>query len=212
MGIYLLAVIPLTFYATCAFLRESSPIVPLDLWRRFALGALLGLPGFLIAGFVAGWFDASYRPLALFVRLAFTLHIVPSALAVTAVLALRFVPAFVFRRVGIGDGETLSVMATMGGFGSSFVAADFASSDMPASAVLLLSVPTLRVAVLIALIFAWTRRGRPLVAAGIVMCALLFAGAISYLYVIGFHVPAGLFTGFAAAAGVFTLVSLRRST
>lgn len=187
-------------------------MIPLDLWRRFALGALLGLPGFLIAGVVAGWFDSSYRPLALFVRLALTLHIVPSALAVTATLALGIIPALVLGKVGIGDGETLSVMATMAGFGSSLLAAEFASSNMQDSAVLLLSVPTLRVTMLIALIFAWTRRGRPLLASGIVMGALLFAGAVSYLYAIGFHAPAVLLTGVAAAAGVVALVSLRRST
>ena len=211
MSLYLLAVTPLTFYAACALLRERSPIVTLDLWRRFALGALLALPGYLMADVLAGWFGASYRPLALYARLTVTLHLVPAALAVAAALAVGLSSSLAARAGRPAGANVLTAMATMAGFGSIYVAAELAGSGVPPSAVQLLIVPTLRVATLIALIIAWALRDRALPAAAIAATAVPFAGAVSYLHAVGFHAPAAVLTGVAAATGAAALVSMRRS-
>ena len=73
----------------------------------------------------------------------------------------------------------------------------------------LLIVPTLRVATLVALVFAWTRREHPLAALAIAASAVLFAGGVSYLHAIGFPAPAAVLSGVAAAGAAAALVAMR---
>ena len=212
MSLYLLAVTPLTLYAACALLRDQPPPVPFALWRRFALGGLLALPGFLGAGFVAGWFGSSYRPAALFARLTTIQHLLPAVLAVAAALAVGLPSVLARRRHTEAPVDTLAVLATMAGFGSVFLAVEFVSSGIPSTAMQLLIVPTLRVATLVALVFAWTRREHPLAAMAIAASAVLFAGAVSYLHAIGFPAPAAVLSGVAAAGGAAALLAMRGSS
>lgn len=211
MSLYLLAVTPLTFYAACALLRERVPIVPLDLWRRFALGALLALPGYLLAGVVNSWFGDSYQLLPLFVRLTVTLHIVPAALAAVASLAVGLSLLLPARRSGRVDDDVLGVMAAMAGFGSIFIASELVGSGVPPNAVKLLIVPTLRTATLIALVAAWALRDRLVAALGITAGALLYSGAVSCLYTAGFSAPSWVFTSLAATGGAAALLNMRRN-
>jgi hypothetical protein len=210
MSLYLLAVTPLTFFAACALLREQSPCVPIDLWRRFLLGGLLALPGYLAAGVVADWFGSSYGPVALFVRLTATGHLLPAGMAAAAALVLGLASAFGQRR-GAG-GDALAVLAPMSGFSAFFAATEFAAGRLPPNPMQLLIMPTLRAATIVVLAFAWTRRERPLAALLIAVAAVLFAGEVSHLYAVGFHAPAGVLAGLAACAGIVALRAMRGSS
>ena len=209
--LYLLAVTPLTFYAACALLRDRSPVVPFDLWRRFALGGLLALPGYLAAGVVGDWFGSSYRPAALFARLTTIRHLAPAVTAAAAALAVGLLTARGARRAGEAPAGPLAALAAMTGFTSIFAAAELAADGMPPNGMQLLIVPTLRAATLVVLVLAWTRRRRPLAAAAIAAAAVLLPGAASFLHAVGMHAPVGVLTGAAAAAGAAALLTMRGS-
>ena len=209
MSLYLLAVTPLTFYAACALLRERSPCVPIVLLRRFLIGGLLALPGYLGAGIVTGWFGSSYAPVALFARLTTTGYVLPAGMAAVAALAVELPAARAARR-GAGDGA-LPVLASMTGFIAFFAAIELAAGRLPPSPMQLLIMPTLRVATIVVLAFAWTRRERPLAAVLVAVAAILFAGEVSHLYAVGFRAPAGALAAAAAGAGGFALRAMRGS-
>lgn len=212
MSLYLLAVTPLTFYAACAVLRDRSPVMPSDLWRRFALGGLLALPGYLAVGLAAGAaadrFGASYRPAELFVRLTAIEHALPAVTATAAAVAVGLL-AFTWRRRGAPPAGPLGVLAAMAGFGSIYAAAELAAATQPPNVMQLLIVPTLRAATLVVLVLAWTRRARPLAAAGIAAIAVLAPGAASWLHAVGAHAPVGVLAGAAAVAGAAALLTMR---
>lgn len=217
MSLYLLAVMPLTFYAACSLLRRQSPCVPIDLWRRFLIGGLLALPGYLGAGIVAGWFGSSYGPAALFARLTTTGFLLPAGMAAVAALGVELVSALAARR-GAGQRErheddarhdALAVLAPMAGFSTFFATIELAAGRLPSSPMQLLIMPTLRAATIVVLAFAWTRRERPLAALLIAVAALLFAGEVSYLYAVGFRAPAAALAAAAAGAGGLALRAMR---
>lgn len=225
MNLYLLAVTPLTFYAACALLRERSPCVPIVLWRRFLIGGLLALPGYLGAGIVAGWFGSSYAPAALFARLTTTGYLLPVGMAAAAALAVELPAELAARRGaetagrqagdsrgddGRGD-DALPVLASMAGFVAFFVTIELAAGRLPSSPMQLLIMPTLRAATIVVLAFAWTRRERPIAAVLISVAAVLFAGEVSHLYAVGFRVPAGVLAAAAAGAGGIALRAMRGS-
>ena len=110
MSLYLLAVTPLTFYAACALLRERSPCVTIVLLRRFLIGGLLALPGYLGAGIVTGWFGSSYAPAALFARLTTTGYVLPAGMAAVAALAVEL-PAMRAARRGAGTADRMPAAA-----------------------------------------------------------------------------------------------------
>ena len=220
MNLYLLAVTPLTFYAACALLRERSPCVPIVLWRRFLIGGLLALPGYLGAGIVAGWFGSSYAPAALFARLTTTGYLLPVGMAAVAALAAEVPTGLAARRgaeaadrrAGVRTADdALLVLASMAGFIAFFAAIEVAAGRVPSSPMQLLIMPTLRAAAIVVLAFAWTRRERPLAAVLIAVAALLFAGEVSHLYAVGFRVPAGVLAAAAAGAGGIALRAMRGS-
>ena len=220
MTLYLLAVTPLTFYAACALLRERPPCVPIVLWRRFLIGGLLALPGFLAAGIVAGWFGSSYAPAALFARLTTTGYLLPVGMAAVAALAVKLSAELAARRgaaeadrhAGGGTGDdALPVLASMAGFIAFFAAVELAAGRVPPSPMHLLIMPTLRAATIVVLAFAWTRRERPIAAVLIAVAAVLFAGEVSHLYAVGFRVPAAVLAAAAAAAGGIALRAMRAS-
>ncbi len=220
MSLYLLAVTPLTFYAACALLRERSPCVPIVLLRRFLIGGLLALPGYLGAGIVTGWFGSSYAPVALFARLTTTGYVLPAGMAAIAALAVELPIARAARRGGgtadrhagggAGD-DALPVLASMTGFIAFFTAIELAAGRLPPSPMQLLIMPTLRAAAIVVLAFAWTRRKRPLAAVLVAVAAILFAGEVSHLYAVGFRAPAGALAAAAAGAGGFALRAMRGS-
>lgn len=219
MSLYLLAVTPLTFYAACALLRERPPCVPIVLLRRFLIGGLLALPGYLGAGIVTGWFGSSYAPVALFARLTTTGYVLPAGMAAIAALAVELPIARAARRGGgttdrhaggAGD-DALPVLASMTGFIAFFTAIELAAGRLPPSPMQLLIMPTLRAAAIVVLAFAWTRRKRPLAAVLVAVAAILFAGEVSHLYAVGFRAPAGALAAAAAGAGGFALRAMRGS-
>ena len=209
MSLYLLAVTPLTFYAACALLRERSPCVTIVLLRRFLIGGLLALPGYLGAGIVTGWFGSSYAPVSLFARLTTTGYVLPAGMAAVAALAVELPAARAARR-GAGD-DALPVLASMAGFIAFFAAIELAAGRLPPSPMQLLIMPTLRAATIVVLAFAWTRRERPLAAVLVAVAAILFAGEVSHLYAVGSRVPAGALAAAAAGAGGFALRAMRGS-
>ncbi len=211
MSLYLLAVTPLTFYAACALLRDRSPVVPVDLWRRFALGGLLALPGYLAAGLAADWFGSSYRPASLFARLTATRHLLPAVTATAAAVAVGLLARGAARRGGAAAAGPLGALAAMAGCSSIFAAAELAAGTLPPNGMQLLIVPTLRAATLVVLVLAWTRRGRPLAAAAIAASAVLVPGAASYLHAVGAHAPVAVLAGTAAVAGAAALLTMRGS-
>ncbi len=208
MSLYLLAVTPLTFYAACALLRQRSPCVPIVLLRRFLIGGLLALPGYLGAGIVTGWFGSSYAPVALFARLTTTGYVLPAGMAAVAALAVELTTARAAHR---GAGDALPVLASMAGFIAFFAAIELAAGRLPPSPMQLLIMPTLRAATIVVLAFAWTRRERPLAAVLVAVAAILFAGEVSHLYAVGFRAPAGALAAAAAGAGGFALRAMRGS-
>lgn len=208
MSLYLLTVTPLTFYAACALIGDRSPVTPSDLWRRFALGGLLALPGYLAAGVAAGWFGASYRPAELFVRLTVIGHVLPAVTAAAAAVAVGLL-AGAWRRGGAPPASPLGVLAAMAGYGSIFAAAELAAATQPPNVMQFLIVPTLRAATLIVLVLAWTRRTRPLAAAAIAAAAVLAPGAASWLHAVGAHAPVGVLAVAAAVAGAAALLTMR---
>ena len=220
MNLYLLSVAPLTFYAACALLREQSPCVPIHLWRRFLLGGLLALPGYLGAAIVANWFGSSYGPAALFARLTTTGILLPVGMAAVAALAMELASALAARRgagqaerhAGGARGDALSVLAPMAGFIALFAAVELAAGRLPPNPMQLLMMPTLRAATIVVLAFAWTRRERPLAALLIAVAAVLFAGEVSHLYAVGFRAPAAVLAAVAAGAGGFALWAMRGSS
>lgn len=228
MSLYLLAAAPLTFCAACAFLRDRPLAAPLDPWRRFALGGLLALPGYLAAGVAAdavvGWFDSSWRPAALFARLTVTRHLLPAVTAAAAALLVGLLPGSAARLAGAAQpgragrrggapGRTaagpLGALAAMAGCSSIFAAAELAAGTHPPNGMHLLVMPTLRAATLLVLVLAWTRRRRPLAAAAIAASAVLVPGAASYLHAVGAHAPAGALAVTAAVAGAAALSTMR---
>lgn len=221
MSLYLLAVTPLTFYAACALLGRQSPCIPIVLWRRFLIGGLLALPGYLGASTVAGWFGSSYAPAALFARLTATGYLLPVGMAAVAAFVVELPTALAARRGaaagdphaggGAGDGA-LAVLASMAGFIAFFAGIELAAGRLSPNPMQLLIMPTLRAATLVVLAFAWTRRERPLAALLIAVAAVLFAGEISHLYAVGFRLPAGVLAAAAAAAGGVALRSMRGSS
>jgi len=217
MRLYLLSVTPLTFYAACALLREQSPCVPIDLWRRFLLGGLLALPGYLGAAIVANWFGSSYGPAALFARLTTTGILLPAGMAALAALAMELALAArrgarkAERHAGGARDDALSVLAPMAGFIALFAAIELAAGRLPPNPMQLLILPTLRAATIVVLAFSWTRRERPLAALLIAVAAVLFAGEVSHLYAVGFRAPAAALAAAAAGAGGFALWAMRGS-
>ncbi len=211
MSLYLLAVTPLTFYAACAVLRDRPPVMPSDLWRRFALGGLLALPGYLAVGLAAGAaadrFRASYQPAELFVRLTAIEHALPAVTAAAAAVVAGLL-AGAWRRRGAPAGP-LGVLAAMAGYGSIYAAAELAAATQPPNVMQLLIAPTLRAATLVVLVLAWTQRARPLAAAGIAAMAVLTPGAASWLHAVGAHAPVGVLAGAAAVAGAAALLTMR---
>lgn len=211
MNLYLLAVSPLTFYAACSFLREGSPQVTFDLWRRFSLGALFALPGYVAAAIVADWFGYSYRPANLFVRLSTNLHIIPAAMGVGGCLLVQRMLKKWARRGDELRSSALNLLAVMSGFNSTLFAVEYFSGNLAPNVEQLLILPTLRTTTVIGLSFAWMIKVRLPLAASVVAASVLFPGVVTYLYAAGFFTPAVVLSGIVAFTGVAALLRMRSS-
>ncbi len=205
----MLAVTPLTFYASWALLRHQSSTGPMALWLRFALGAAFALPGLIIAGMVDSWFGSSFRLIPLFFRLTVLGHFVPAFLSVATAFTVEFTSGLFSHLGEHDDGDPLPIMASVAGFGSIFLVGEFIGDRSYPDPVNMLIVPTLRVSVFMGIVVAWQRRFHPFFVIAIATITILYGGLVSYLYVVGFQSLSGGLTAAAAVLALFGLFRIR---
>ena len=213
MALFLVSSMPLFVVGAAVYLAQPHRDPPwADIARAFGAGVVFAFPAYVLVATVLAGFAPSYRGFSLYVRAALGEHLLPVVLAVAGAVAASWWRS---RRSHVSSAPTTfpqneSLIASLGGFLTTFAILERLSHLDDASSYYLLLLPLLRLATvgilagLAALAVSWngwTRAG--IVAAG--LAAPLAAGVIPLTDALQVHLVGVVLTGLLLAGAAFSL-------